>query len=407
MALSNWLETVKEEVHELTEELMTLRRDFHQHPELGFEEHRTAGIVEAYLNSCGIETHRLAETGVVGLLTGSKPAPVLMLRADMDALPIQETAAVPFRSLIQGKMHACGHDGHTAMLLVAAKILARHREKLAGTIKFVFQPNEEDAGAEILIEEGVMEHPTVDAAMGLHLWSPLPSGTVGVTAGPLMASSYYFWITVEGKGGHGGAPHLSKDPIYAANQLMNAVQAIQTRERNVLEPTLITFCQVNGGTSPIIIPDEVTLAGSIRCLHGDDSGVRERFEQLVQQVCALHGTRGTVTFKCGNQLLENDSTMTALVRQTAMTAAGEAMVRQQELAVMLGEDFASFARRVPSVFYFLGIADEKQQTNLPHHHPAFKLDESVLPLGVEMHVRSAAAYFNLRNSDAFSEKNKC
>ncbi|MEN1759934.1 amidohydrolase [Anoxynatronum sibiricum] len=395
-----WTETMKAEISELEQELIHLRRDFHQHPELGFEEHRTAGIVEKYLKDCGIVTRRVAETGVVGTLTGTQPEPVLMLRADMDALPIQETAEVSFRSVVDGKMHACGHDGHTAMLLVAAKILARHREKLAGTIKFVFQPNEEDAGAEILIEQGVMENPRVNAAMGLHLWSPLPTGTVGIIPGPLMASSYYFWIIIEGKGGHGGAPHLSKDPIYAANQLMNAVQAIQTRERNVLEPTLITFCQINAGTSPIIIPDEVTLSGSIRCLHGDDKQVRERFEQLVQQVCALYGTRGKVTFKCGNELLENDSAMAALVEQAAMAAAGEPMVIRHDLAVMLGEDFASFARRVPSAFYFVGIADAAQQTDLPHHHPSFKLDERVLPLGVEMHVRSAVAYFHQETEKA-------
>jgi len=389
-----WLEVVTQEISELQEELISLRRDFHQHPELGFEEHRTAGIVETYLKSCGIATQRVGGTGVVGVLEGQSLSPVLMLRADLDALPVKEAADVPFKSTVDGKMHACGHDGHTAMLMVAAKILAKHREELAGTIKFVFQPNEEDAGADIIIQEGVLENPKVDAAMGLHLWSPFPSGTIGVMPGPLMASSYYFWLTIHGKGGHGGAPHLSRDPIYCANQLMNAVQSIQTREHDVLEPTLITFCQVKAGSSPIIIPDRVEMAGSIRCLHDDDKEIRKRFESIAAQICALHGTTYELTYKCGNELLNNDEEMAGLARQAALDIVGSECLLENKLQVMLGEDFASFARLVPSVFCFLGIADSEKETDLPHHHPKFKLDEDVLTLGVEMHLRSAAAYFD-------------
>ncbi len=388
-----WLEFVKDEINELKDELMSLRRDFHQHPELGFEEHRTAKIVEQYLKACGIKTHRVGGTGVVGILEGGMPGPVLMLRADLDALPIQEETDVPFRSTVDGKMHACGHDGHTAMLMVAAKVLATHRETLAGTVKFVFQPNEEDAGAEIIIQEGVMENPKVDAAFGLHLWASLPSGCAGVMAGPLMASSYYFWVTIRGKGGHGGAPHLAIDPIYCANQFMNAVQSIQTREQDVLEPTLMTFCQVKAGSSPIIIPDRIELAGSIRCLHDRDEEVRERFEAILSHVCALHGASYEVTFKCGNELLDNDTVMAGIQRQAAVDTGGSQHLVEHGLRVMLGEDFASFAKLVPSSFCFLGIADEAKKTDCPHHHPKFKLDEEVLTQGVEMHVRSAVAYF--------------
>ncbi len=388
----DWLTNIKEEINELKDELIGIRRDLHQHPELGFEEHRTADIVETYLEKNGIQASRVGGTGVVGLLEGSSPGPVLMLRCDLDALPVQETADVPFKSAIDGKMHACGHDGHTSMMMVAAKVLARHREELAGTVKFVFQPNEEDAGADIIIEEGVMENPRVDAAVGLHLWSPLPTGKVGITAGPLMASSYYFWLTIHGKGGHGGAPHLSKDPVYCANQVMNAVQSIQTREYDVLEPTLITFCQVNAGSSPIIIPDKIQMAGSIRCLHDKDEQVRERFEAITSHMCDLHGTTYELTFKCGNELLDNDLEMTKMVREAAIDAAGTDCLVENNLQVMLGEDFAAFAKLVPSTFIFLGIADEEKQTNMPHHHPAFKLDEDALPMGVELHVRTAAAY---------------
>lgn len=389
-----WLKDIKEEVANLKEELIGLRRDFHRHPELGFEEHRTAQIVEEYLTNCGIKVSRVAETGVVGLLEGTQPKPVLMLRADLDALPVHEETDVPFRSELDGKMHACGHDGHTAMLMVAAKILARHKDELAGTIKFVFQPNEEDAGADIIIEQGVMENPQVDAAVGAHLWSPFPSGTIGIAPGPLMASSYYFWLDIRGRGGHGGAPHLAKDPIYCANQIMNAVQSIQTREHTVLEPTLITFCQVKAGSSPIIVPEKIELAGSIRCLHQGDKQVRERFEAIAAQLCELHGTTYELTFKCGNELLDNDAAVTKVVRKAAAEAVGEDKLIENNLQVMLGEDFASFAKLVPSAFYFIGIADEAKKTDLPHHHPQFKLDEDVLPLGVEMHVRSAFAYLN-------------
>lgn len=388
----DWLKNIKEEIDELKDELIGIRRDLHQHPELGFEEHRTAGIVETYLKANGIKTSRVGGTGVVGLLEGGSPGPVLMLRADLDALPVHETADVPFKSTIDGRMHACGHDGHTSMMMVAAKVLAKHREELAGTVKFVFQPNEEDAGADIIIEEGVMENPKVDAAVGMHLWSPLASGKLGIAAGPLMASSYYFWLTIHGKGGHGGAPHLSKDPVYCANQLMNAVQSIQTREHDVLEPTLITFCQVNAGSSPIIIPDKIQMAGSIRCLHDKDAQIRERFEAITAHTCELHGTTYELTFKCGNELLNNDPEMTKMVREAAIHTVGPDALIENNLQVMLGEDFASFAKRVPSTFIFLGIADEEKKTNMPHHHPAFKLDEDVLPLGVEMHVRSVAAY---------------
>ncbi|SFH91776.1 amidohydrolase [Tindallia magadiensis] len=386
-------DTLKIEIEQLTDELIRLRRDFHQHPELGFEEYRTAGIVSDYLREQGIEVERVAETGVIGILRGQEDGPVLMLRADMDALPMDEKTDVSFRSIYEGKMHACGHDGHTAMLMVAAKILAKHREEIKGTIKFVFQPNEEDAGAAIIIEEGVMENPKVDAALGIHLWSPLSSGKVGITAGPLMASSYYFWLTIKGKGGHGGAPHLAVDPIFCGKEIMNALQSLQTREQDVLKPTLINFGQFHAGTNPIIISQQAELAGSVRCLHNEDARIRQRFEEIVAHVCRMYGADYELTFKCGNELLTNDLEMTNLIKQSATEAFGVESLQETDLTVMLGEDFASFANMVPSAFYFLGIGNKEKKTDMPHHHPEFKLDEEVLALGVEMHIRGAMAYF--------------
>ena len=227
---------IRSEIRALSHELVSLRRDFHAHPELGFCERRTAKIVEDYLLSLGLEVTRCAKTGVVGLLRGTASGKTIMLRCDMDALPIEEQTDLPFKSLNPGVMHACGHDGHVAMLLVAAKVLSRHRAEFSGTIKFVFQPNEEEAGAGLMIAEGVLENPTCDAAFGLHLWSPISTGKIGIVSGPIMASSYYFKLTISGKGGHGGAPHTAINPIDVATHVLEAIRSFQTSENNALDP---------------------------------------------------------------------------------------------------------------------------------------------------------------------------
>ena len=206
----------REEIQSLHEELITLRRDFHRHPELGFQEHRTAGIVENYLTQLGLVVRRCAGTGVIGVLTGGRPGKTVLLRCDMDALPVTEQTGLPYQSENPGVAHACGHDGHTAMLLIAAKILSRHRQQLPGKVVFLFQPNEEEAGAEEMIRQGALDNPRPDAVCGLHLWSPLPTGTIGVVAGPIMASSYYFKVTIHGKGGHGGRKHRLRGKIQRA-----------------------------------------------------------------------------------------------------------------------------------------------------------------------------------------------
>ena len=210
------MEKIKQRIAELKKELLNLRRDFHQHPELGFEEHRTAGVVENYLKNLGLHPQRMTKTGVVALLEGSKPHPVLMLRADMDALPIEEENDVAYKSKNKGIMHACGHDAHMAMLLVAAKILSENKGKIPGTIKFVFQPNEEIAGAIHMIADGVLENPTVDAVMGIHIWTPVASGKIAITPGPVMAGLDVFKVTIHGKGGHTGVPEDAVDPVIAA-----------------------------------------------------------------------------------------------------------------------------------------------------------------------------------------------
>ena len=383
----------KAEVKKFKDELISLRRDFHKHPELGFQEYRTSEIVAKYLEDCGLEVKRtVAQTGVVGLLRGERPGPTILLRSDMDALPVSEENDIPFKSVNEGIMHACGHDGHMAMLLVAAKILSQHKDEINGNVKFVFQPNEEDAGAEIMINEGILEDPHVDAALGIHLWSPIESGKIGVVAGPLMASSYYFKLTIHGKGGHGGAPHMSVDPISCGVSIMHMVQNMQTKELDAMKPTVITFCKINCGTSPIIIPEKIEIEGSIRCLHNETEEVQKRFEQIIKGLCEVHKTTYELEIKCGNILLSNDAKMAELVEKAGIQTVGEENIVSSNIRVMLGEDFAEFCTRVPGTFYFVGVSNKEKGTDYPHHHPRFNIDEDALLIGVEMHLRGVVEY---------------
>lgn len=385
---------IKKKIANLKDELISLRRDFHKHPELGFKEYRTSKIVANYLEKCGLDIKKgIAKTGVVGLLKGNTQGPTLLLRADMDALPIQEENEVSYKSLNNGVMHACGHDGHTAMLLVAAKILSDYQDKIKGNIKFVFQPNEEVAGgAETMVKEGVLENPHVDAALGMHLWSPVDTGKIGIVSGPIMGSSYYFLLRVKGEGGHGGAPHTSIDPVICATNIIQTVQIIQTREIDALKPTVITFCKIKCGSSNIIIPNEIKLEGSIRCLYKGSKEVRERFKRIIKNICEAHRTTFDLKFRCGNRLLSNDVNMTELVKTVAEKVVKSKDIQTSNIRMLIGEDFAEFALRVPSAFYFIGTGNKEKKTDYPHHHSRFNIDENSLPIGVEMHIRTALKY---------------
>lgn len=386
---------IKKEIDLLKDELIALRRDFHQHPELGFQEFRTGKIVADYLENLGIEVQRnVAQTGVVGLLRGKYPGKTIALRTDMDALPIEEKTELPFKSVNEGVMHACGHDGHLAMMLIAAKILSNKKDQIKGNIKFVFQPNEEDAGAEIMINEGILENPKVDAAIGIHLWSLIDSGKVGIVSGPLMASSYYFKLIINGKGGHGGSPHKAISPILAGVDMIKAIQGMVNNEIDALTPTIVTFGKFNSGTFPIIIPERAEIEGSLRCLHPNTKAIQARMKEIVEGVSKIHGTTCSLEFKCGNGLLNNDEEMTALVRGVAEKHLGKENIVTSNISVMLGEDFSEFSDRVPSTFIPLGIADKGKGTDYEHHHPKFNIDEDALPIGVELHVRTALEYLN-------------
>lgn len=386
---------IKKEIKDLEGELINLRRDFHKHPELGFEEFRTGKIVAKYLRNLGIEVQEnVAKTGVVGLLRGNEPGKTFMLRTDMDALPIEEQTGLPFTSKEQGKMHACGHDGHLAMMLIAAKILSRKKDEIKGNIKFVFQPNEEDAGAYLMIEEGVLENPKVDAALGMHLWSPIESGKIGIKSGPLMASSYYFTLTVKGTGGHGGAPHTAINPILPALDMMKALQEMVLNEVDVLKPTIVTFGKINAGTSPIVIPEKIVVEGSLRCLHYESEEIQERIRKIIDGIAKTSRTEASIEFKLGNSLLSNDEIITKLAMESGVKIVGKENILDSDISVMLGEDFAEFSNEVPSSFIFIGVANKEKETDYPHHHPKFNIDEDALLLGVEMHVRSTLEFLS-------------
>ncbi|MFW5790713.1 MAG: M20 metallopeptidase family protein [Bacillota bacterium] len=387
---------IKEEIKELEPELIKLRRDFHKHPELGWEEVRTAGIVAEYLRELGLEvTEGVSKTGVVGLLRGEKPGKTLLLRADMDALPVEEENDFEYKSQNEGLMHACGHDGHTAMLLVAAKILSRKTDEIAGNIKFVFQPNEETEAARFMIEEGVMEDPKVDAAMGIHLWTPIESGKIGLAPEAVMGGLYEFEIIIKGKGGHTSAPHLSKDPIIAGTNIIQQAQIIQTREIDPMKATTIVFGQFQAGNATNIIPEKAHLKGTIRYLYqggrNTDEKPRRRLERIVAGVCNTSDLEYEIKYPATSSPVYNDPELVLDLEEIAAKVAG-GTENLTEYRCLAGEDFGEFSTYVPSVFYFVGTGNAEKGTDYPHHHPKFDIDEDTLKTGVEMHVRSALNY---------------
>lgn len=390
------MDQIRKRITELNSELIDLRRDFHRHPELGFEEYRTAETIESYLGKLGLNTRRMTRTGVVAVLEGAKPGPVLMLRADMDALPVTEENEFDYRSQNVGVMHACGHDAHMAMLLVAARILSENKADIAGTVKFVFQPNEEIAGAIHMIEDGVLENPAVDAVMGIHIWTPVASGKIAITPGPVMGGLDVFKMTIHGKGGHTGVPEDAVDPVIAAANVIQTVQVIQTREISNLKSTIIMFGKIAGGTKSNVIPEEVYLEGSIRFLYlgGPDSEEQptQRFIRIAEQVCKTHRCTCEIDIVHENIPLINHAEMVKIAKETAQEVFADEknIIDNQTIA---SEDFSEFSVKVPGVFMFLGSGNEKKGTHVSHHNPCFKIDEDTLPDGVAMYVKGALNFF--------------
>lgn len=382
-----------EEVSALRDELVALRREFHANPELGTQEHQTSQRIQEYLSSLGLHPKVISGTGVTAVIRGKNPGSTVMLRADMDALPVREETGLPFASQDPGIMHACAHDGHMAMLLIAAKILTAHRKEFSGAIKLVFQPNEEMAGALNMIREGVLEDPRPDYVLGVHLWAPLPTGTLGLSTGVVMAANDAFFIKIKGKGGHSGSPETAVDPILAASSVVQALQSVQTREISSLSPTAIVVCQMQAGSAPNIIPETADLAGSIRYLYqgnGAEQPLR-RLKRVAEAACRLYNCTCDVRFVPSNPCVLNHEHVVAVGKVAAKRIGTVHVVSHVTLA---GEDFGEFAARVPGAFCFIGAGNPEKGCTYPHHHPRFDIDEEALPLGTAWLCETALSLLN-------------
>ena len=365
------------EAQALFEYTQALRRDFHRHPELGFHEVRTAGIVARELNKLGLEvTPGIAETGVLATIEGNRPGRVLLLRFDMDALPIQEQTGAPYASQNPGVMHACGHDGHTAVGLTVARLLQSHRQELPGTIKLVFQPAEEgEGGAERMLAEGILENPHADAALALHLWNEKPFGWLGVTAGPIMAAAEIIHIKVTGRGGHGAIPHLAVDPVLASAQIINALQGIVARNVSPLETAVVSVTSIHAGEAFNVIPAQASLQGTIRTFSPEvRQGVLERFQQVVEGVGKAMQCQVDCQVQSISPAVVNDGGLAGQVRTTASQLLPDCQV-EANYRTMGAEDMAFILQKLPGCFFFIGSANPAEGLDAPHHHPRFDFDE--------------------------------
>ena len=375
-----------------------LRRDFHMHPELGFREIRTGGIVAKELEALGIEvTKGVGKTGVVGFLEGANPGPTLLLRFDMDALPILEDTGAEYASQNQGVMHACGHDGHTSIGLTVAKMLHAHKHELAGNVKFCFQPSEEGnngeevGGAEMMMRDGVLDDPKVDMTLSLHLWNEKPLGWIHVAKGPVMAGAEQFKIKVVGRGGHGAIPNLTIDPVVAAAQIISASQSIVSRNVAPLETAVLSFTIVNGGTAFNVIPQEVMLEGTIRTF---DPLVRQtvlkRFEEIVKGIASSMGCQAEMNVKRLTPALVNDEHITDKVQETARRTLPDADHDDSPYLTMGAEDMAYMQEKAAGCYFFIGSSNKERQLDYGHHHPKFDFDEKALLSGATLMAAAAA-----------------
>lgn len=382
------------EAEALYGQLTAWRRDLHQHPELGFEVQRTAGIVARTLGELGYEVRTgVGKSGVVGLLHGGKPGPTVMLRADMDALPIQEINDASYASRVPGVMHACGHDGHVAIGLGAATLLARHAAELPGRVLFIFQPAEEgDGGAAAMVADGALADPAPDAAFGLHLWNSHPLGQVMAQAGPLMAASDVIRIVIRGKGGHGALPHEAVDAVAVAGQVLSALQTIVSRNVDPKETAVLTIGTVRGGTAFNIIAETVEMHGTIRTF---SPTVREtvltRLQVLLDGVTGGLGARYELEVQEVTRAVINDPQIAEIARAAAVQVVGSTSVVWHP-PMMISEDFSEFAQRVPACFMLLGSSNPALGLDAPHHNPRFDFDERALPIGVALLATAATRF---------------
>jgi len=376
----------------------TLRRDFHIHPELGFNEIRTGGIVAKELEALGIEvTKGVGKTGVVGYLEGSRPGPTILLRFDMDALPITEDTGAEYASINPGVMHACGHDGHTAIGLTVAKMLHSQRDQLAGNIKFCFQPSEEGTngeeigGALMMMRDGVLEAPKVEKTLALHVWNDKPLGWIHVAEGPVMAGAEMFSVKLTGKGGHGAAPETTVDPVVAVAQIVTALQTIVARNVPGLKPAVVSVTSIHSGTAFNIIPQTAELNGTIRTFEPIiRTLVLERFEQIVRGIASSMGCQAEISIKQVTAPVINNGAVSASVLNSAQTLFPEQAIDTSAYLTMGAEDMGYMLEKADGCYFFIGSANDAKNLNYNHHHPKFDFDERVLVTASALMATAAA-----------------
>lgn len=383
------LEEIVELAEELEEKVIKFRRDFHAHPELSWKEERTSKVIEQVLKELGFENVRRGfggtESGVVGDITGRKEVPLIALRADIDALPIEEEADVPWRSINKGVMHACGHDAHAAILLGVAHMLALLKDKLPCKVRLIFQPAEESgvrSGARQLIEEGALDG--VEAIWGLHVWSSLPAGKIGYRSGPTMASADIWEVEIKGKGGHGSRPHEAIDPTIAAASIVLSLQTIISRELDPQETAVLSIGRLESGSAPNVIPEKALIQGNIRTT---SSIVRDELPGSIERIAKGIGSALRCEVKTNfipvYPVTVNDPDMVETLKKVASAMFGDQSLTEMPI-VMGSEDFSFYQQKVPGVIFFLGMADSQKGTDAEHHNPTFKTNDGVLKKGVAL-----------------------
>ncbi len=377
---------IRPEIQDLESTIISTRRDIHQHPELAFEEHRTAKLVADRLESIGIDVKTgVGKTGVMGNLKGKNGGRTIALRADMDALPLQETGDIPYKSKNAGVMHACGHDGHTAMLLGAAEALSKNRDKINGTVRFLFQPAEEgQGGARYMIEDGALAG--VDEAYGIHLWNYQEFGTIGVKPGPIMAAADLFEITIHGKGGHGAAPQGTKDAVIIASHLVQTLQTIVSRNTNPIESTVVTIGQINGGYNFNIIADTVNMKGTARAYTEENRQlIKSRMAEIIQGTEQIFDCIINFEYEDGYPPTINDPDAAEKLLNAARKIVGDRA--GYPYLSMGGEDFSYMLQEVPGCYFLIGSSPpDREPLSVPHHCSHFDIDERALLVGSSVFV---------------------
>ena len=388
------MKSFRQDVESMREQLIVWRRDLHRHPELAFEEFRTANIVAETMDNLGLEVQiGVGKTGVVAILEGDSDGPTVLVRADMDALPINEMNQTDYISTVSNKMHACGHDGHTSIAMTVASVLAKQRSSIKGRVKFVFQPAEEVAGgAKAMIADGALVNPKPDVSLGLHLWNDLPVGTIAVTDGPMMASAADLKIIIRGKGGHAAQPQQTHDPIVASAQIVSALQTVVSRNIHPLKTAVISITSIHGGYAFNVIPPEVELLGTLRAY---DMNVYEHMAQrttdLVQGIAQALDCTAEVEIERLTLPVINDPQVGTRLR-AGFRAIEPQLEISEDVRTMGAEDVSFFLNEVPGVYFFVGSANSERGLDYPHHHPQFDIDEEALIIGATLLASAVGDY---------------